>query len=91
VQAEEEDVVIPLLLEWCRQPEDVLRWQQQNALRGLCSCRLWFCAHRRRELQLITAPGRSGESEISLLGVLGAPPRVQLKTPHFASSYPIVS
>ena len=25
---------------------------------------------------------------LSLLGVLGAPPRVQLKTPHFASSYP---
>jgi hypothetical protein len=59
---EEEELVIPLLLDMCSRPSETLRWQTQNALRGLCTCKKWFCPHRTRELGLITP----GEAEVQI-------------------------
>ena len=70
LQAEEEEVVIPCLLEWCRHTQVVSRWKAQNALRGLCPCPMWFCPHRRRELQLITAEQCDAEIALSVLPVV---------------------
>jgi hypothetical protein len=50
--AEEEEVVVPLLLEWCKGAGDVQHWHAMNDLKGLCSCKSWFCEHRRLELGL---------------------------------------
>jgi len=52
---EEEELVVPLLLDMCSRPEEIQRWQDQNALHGLCACQKWFCPHRRKELELTTA------------------------------------
>jgi hypothetical protein len=60
--AEEEEAVVPLLLEWCKGARDVQRWHAMNDLKGLCSCKLWFCEHRRLELGLPVVSAVAAES-----------------------------
>jgi hypothetical protein len=50
--AEEEELVVPLLLEWCKRTADIEKWREMNDLRGLCECPQWYCWHRQRELGL---------------------------------------
>lgn len=65
--AEEEELVVPLLLDMCSRPEEIQRWQDQNALRGLCTCKKWMCPHRRRALELTTSAEAKVEIDLAAL------------------------